>query len=111
MLIKQICRKNGIFATIGIGIKFDFNMAEVDTCITEERQQILIKNIFAEEFQKHEKDIINIISCNFEITMKKIKDLKAEVSDLKNSLEFTQIFVEKEVEKLETKLDNLEDKV
>ena len=111
MLIKQICRKNGIFATIGIGIKFDFNMAEVDTCITEERQQILIKNIFAEEFQKQEKDIINIISCNFEITMKKIKDLKAEVRDRKDSLEFTQNFIENEVEKLETKLDNLEDKV
>ena len=111
MLIKQICRNNGVFVTIGIGVKFDFNMAEVHKCITEERLQILIKKIFAEEFQKQEKNIINIISCNFEITMKKIKDLKAEVSDLKNSLEFTQIFVEQEVEKLETKLDNLEDKV
>ena len=111
MLIKQICRNNGVFVTIGIGVKFDFNMAEVHKCITEERLQILIKKIFAEEFQKQEKNIINIISCNFEITMKKIKDLKAEVSDRKDSLEFTQNFIENEVEKLETKLDNLEDKV
>ena len=111
MLIKQICRNNGVFVTIGIGVKFDFNMAEVHKCITEERLQILIKKIFAEEFQKQEKNIINIISCNFEITMKKIKDLKAEVRDRKDSLEFTQNFIENGVEKLETKLDNLEDKV
>ena len=111
MLIKQICRNNGVFVTIGIGVKFDFNMAEVHKCITEERLQILIKKIFAEEFQKQEKNIINIISCNFEITMKKIKDLKAEVRDRKDSLEFTQNFIENEVGKLETKLDNLEDKV
>ena len=68
-------------------------MAEAHTCITEERLQILIKNIFAEEFQRQEK--------NF----------KAEVSDLKDSLEFTENVIEKKVEKLETELDNLEDKV
>ena len=85
-------------------------MAEAHTCITEERLQILIKNIFAEEFQKQEKNI-NIIRGNFEITMKEIKDLKVEVSDLKDSLEFTENVIEKKVEKLETELDNLEDKV
>ena len=61
-------------------------MAEAHSCITEERLKILIKSIFAEEFQKQEKNIVNIISGNFEITMKEIKDLKAEVSDLKESL-------------------------
>ena len=35
---------------------FDFNMAEAHTCITEETLQILIKNIFAEEFQKQKKN-------------------------------------------------------
>ena len=43
--------------------------------------------------------------------MKEIKDMKAQVSDLKDSLEFTENVIEKIVEKLETKLDNLEDKV
>ena len=43
--------------------------------------------------------------------MKEIKDLKAEVSDLKDSLEFTENVIEKKVEKLETELDDLEDKV
>ena len=33
-------------------------MVEVHTCITEERLQILIKNIFAEEFQKQKKKLL-----------------------------------------------------
>ena len=37
---------------------FDFNMAEAHTCIAEERLQILIKNIFAEEFQKQKKKLL-----------------------------------------------------
>ena len=43
--------------------------------------------------------------------MKEIKDLKAEVSDLKDSLEFTENVIEKKVGKLETELDDLEGKV
>ena len=86
-------------------------MAEAHTFITEERLKILIQSIFAEEFQKQEKNIVNIISGNFEITMKEIKDLKAEVSDVKDSLEFTENVIEKKGEKLETELDDLEGKV
>ena len=74
-------------------------MAEAHTCITKERLNILIKSIFAEEFQKQEKNIVNIISGNFEITMKEIKDLKAEVSDLTDSLEFTENVIEKKSRK------------
>ena len=43
--------------------------------------------------------------------MKEIKDLKAEVSYLKDSLEFTENVIEKKVEKLETGLDDLQGKV
>ena len=74
-------------------------MAEAHTCITKERLQILTKNIFAEEFQKQEKSIINITSDNFQNTMKEIKDLKVEVSDLKDSLEFTENVIEKKSRK------------
>ena len=42
--------------------------------------------------------------------MKEIKDLKVEVSVLKDSLEFTENVIKK-VEKLETELDDLEGKV
>ena len=70
-------------------------MAEAHTCITEEKLKTLIKKIFAKELQKQEKNITNIICGNFEITMKEIKDLKAEVSDLKDCLEFTENVIEK----------------
>ena len=86
-------------------------MAEAHTCITAEILKVLIKSIFAEEFQKQENKIINIISGNFEITMKEIKDLKTEVSYLKDNLEFTENVIEKKVEKLETELDDLERRV
>ena len=96
-------------------------MVEAHTCITEEKLKVLIKSIFAEEFQKQEKNIINIIGGNFEITMKEItmkeitmkeiKNLKAEISDLKDIFEFTENVIEKKVEKLETELDDLEGKV
>ena len=72
-------------------------MAEAHTCITEEKLKILIKSIFAEESQKQKKNIVNIISSNFQITMRKIKGLKAEVSDLKDTLEFTENVIEKKV--------------
>ena len=34
------------------------------------------------------RNILNIISGNFEITMNEIKNLKQEISELKSSLEF-----------------------
>ena len=40
--------------------------------------------------------------------MKEIKDMKVEVSDLKDSLEFTDNVIEKKVEKLKSELDDLE---
>ena len=43
--------------------------------------------------------------------MKEIKDLKAEASDLRYSLEFTENVIEKKVEKLETELYDFEGKV
>ena len=67
--------------------------------------------MFLKILQKSRKKNINIISGNFEITRKEIKDVKAEVSDLKDSLEFTDNVKETKVEKLEAELDNLEDKV
>ena len=67
--------------------------------------------MFLKILQKSRKKNINIISGNFEITRKEIKDVKAEVSDLKDSLEFTDNVKETKVEKREAELDNLEDKV
>ena len=46
-----------------------------------------------------------------ESSAKEIKDLKAEVSDLKDSIEFTENVIEQKVEKLETELHDLKVKV
>ena len=67
----------------------------------EERLVLLMKEIFQEDFKKQERNIPNIISGNFEITMNEIKNLKQEISELKTSLDFTEDVLEKKVEKLE----------
>ena len=60
-----------------------------------------MKEIFQEERKKQERNILNIISGNFEITMNEIKNLKQEISELKSSLDFTEEVLEKKVEKHE----------
>ena len=67
------------------------------TCISEERLALLMKEIFQEEFKKHERNIPNIISGNFEITMNEIKNLKQEISELKSSLDFTWTFLKRKL--------------
>ena len=44
------------------------------TCISEERLALLMEEIFQEEFKKQERNILNIIYRNFEITMNEIKN-------------------------------------
>ena len=51
-------------------------MAAEHRRISEERLALLMKEIFQEEFKKQERNILNIISRNFEITMNEIKNLK-----------------------------------
>ena len=78
------------------------------TSISEERLVLLMEEIFQEEFKKQERNILNIISRNFEITMNKIKNLKQEISELKSSLEFTEEVLEKKVEKLEENMKDVD---
>ena len=57
-----------------------------------------MKEIFREEFKNQERNILNIINDNLEITMNEIKNMKEEISELKSlkiSLEFTEDFLEK----------------
>ena len=57
--------------------------------IDEEKITKLIKEVFEKEFKKQEVNITNIISSNSTLTMKEIRSLKQDVSDLKKSIEFT----------------------
>ena len=49
-----------------------------NTCLNEERLTTLIREIFREEFEKQQKNLLNLISGDLEITMKEIKSIKTE---------------------------------
>ena len=68
--------------------------------IIKKRFKYLIKSISAEKFRRQEKSIINIISRDCDVTLMEKKYLKAEVSDLKESLEFTENVIKKRKWKL-----------
>ena len=74
----------------------------------------LIKNIFKEEFERQQQNILNIICGNFDIQMRKIRELKKNLFVLKQSLEFKEDTLEgkmndlkSENEKLSTKMKEL----
>ena len=56
-------------------------MSGVSTFFNEENKEA-IRNIFKEEFEKQEKNIENLISVNFKITMEEIKKLKDKVKNV-----------------------------
>ena len=70
-----------------------------NTCLSKERLTTLIREIFREEFEKQQKNLLNVISGNLEITMKEIKSIKTEMNDLKKSIEFTENVLEEKVQK------------
>ena len=81
-------------------------MSGVSTFFNEENMEA-IRNIFKEEFEKQEKNIENLISVNFKITMEEIKKLKdkvknvgKEILDLRSSIEFTESVLEEKVKNL-----------
>ena len=51
-----------------------FNMADVT--ISEVRLKTLTKEVFQEEFEKQQKNLLNLISWNFDITMTEIKKVQ-----------------------------------
>ena len=51
--------------------------------ICEQRLTALMKKIFAGELEKQQQSLLKLISDNFEITMKEIKNIKSEVNELK----------------------------
>ena len=77
-------------------------------CISEEGLALLMKEIFQEEFKKEERNILNIISGDFEITMNEIKNLKQEISQLRSSLNFAEDVLEKKVGKLEENMKDVD---
>ena len=67
-------------------------------CLSEERLTTLIREVFRGEFEKQQKNLLNLI-INLKITMKEVKSIKTEMSDLKKSVEFTGNVLEEKVQK------------
>ena len=81
-----------------------------NTCLIEKRLTKLIESIFKEEFERQQQYILNIISGNFDIQMREIRELKTKFSDLKQSLEFTEDALEEKVSDLKSENEKLKTK-
>ena len=84
-------------------------MAEVT--ISEVRLKTLMKEIFKEEFEKQQKNLLNLISGNFDITMTEIKKVQSDINELKASLEHTETVLEEKVAKAEKKVEKLQEQI
>ena len=82
-----------------------------NTCLSEERLTTLMREIFRKDFEKQQKNLLNLISGNLEIPMKEIKSTKTEMDDLKKSIEFTENVLEEKVQKCQEKAEHLDERI
>ena len=82
-----------------------------DVIISEDRLKTLMKEICKEEFEKQQKNLLNLISGNFGITMTEIKKVQSAVNELKASLEHTETVLEVKVAKAEKKVEKLQEQI
>ena len=61
-----------------------------DVTISKDRLKTLVKEIFKEEVEKQQINLLNLISGNFDITMTEIKKVQSDINELKASLEYTE---------------------
>ena len=80
-----------------------------DVTVSEDRLKTLMKEIFKEEFEKQQKNLLNLISGNFDIIMTKIKKVQSDINELKASLEHTETVMEEKVAKAEKKVEELQE--
>ena len=78
-----------------------------DITISTVRLKTLMKEIFKEEFEKEQKNLLNLISGNFDITMTKIKEVQSDINELVASLKHTETVQEENVAKAEKKVEKL----
>ena len=76
-----------------------FKMAGVT--ISEDRLKTLMKQIFSKEFEKQQKNLLNFISGNFDVTMTEIKKAQNDLNELNASLEHTKTLLEENLAKAE----------
>ena len=82
-----------------------------DITISEVRLETLMKEIFKEEFEKQQKNLLNLISGNFDITVAEIKKAQSDINELKESLEHTETVLEEKVATAERKVEKLKEQI
>ena len=82
-----------------------------DVTISEARLKTLMKEIFKEEFEKQQKNLLNLISGNFDITMTEIKKIQSDINELKASLKHTETVLEEKLAKAEKKVEKLQENI
>ena len=82
-----------------------------DITISEVRLETLMKEIFKEEFEKHQKNLLNLISGNFDITVTEIKKAQSDINELKESLEHTETVLAEKVATAEKKVEKLQEQI
>ena len=83
----------------------------VDVTISEVQLKTLMKEIFKEEFEKQQKNLLNLISGNFDITITEIKKVQSDIKELKASLERTETKLEEKVAEAEKKVEKLQEQI
>ena len=63
-----------------------------------------MKKILAEELEKQQQSLLKLISGNFGIAMKEIKNIKYEVKELQKSNEFKEEVLEEKVQNMQRKV-------
>ena len=69
------------------------------------------EKIFREKFEKQQKNLLNLITGNFDITMTEIKKVQSDINELKASLEHTETVLEEKVAKAEKKVEKLQEQI
>ena len=70
-----------------------------------------MKEIIKEEFEKQQKNLLNLISGNFDITITEIKKVQSDINELKASFEHTETVLEEKFAKAENKVEKLQKQI
>ena len=82
-----------------------------DVTISEDRLKTLMTEIFQEELEKQQKNLLNLISWNFDITMTEIKKVQSDINEIKASFEHIETVLEERVAKAEKKVRKLQEQI
>ena len=69
---------------------------------------ILIEKIITKALDEQQRNLFNIISGNFEISKQQIAEVKKEINELRQNIEYTENVLEDKVARVEENLGHIE---